>query len=150
MIDRSMVILLMVAMLALAFGLPELLAQADEEKEKPNEGWWQLEDDSIFTATVAPWPLKQGGAVKIHAEATTDDNDEKFKGTVHYRIATAEENKAPWIAMQRGKAADKDDVAFDATATLPQAGKVWIQFKVNQTSEDEAIELTDWDVALEK
>ena len=126
------------------------LAAQDVEKEKPNEAWWELEDDSIFDVTVEPWPLKQGGTVTIKANASTDDSDQKFKGTVHYRIATAEENKAPWVAMKQVKAKEKGDVAFEATAKLPAAAKVWVQFMVKQASEEEPAELTDWTLELQK
>src|SRR5262245_13078123 len=103
MIDRTWLGRLVIVLAVLGLGWSQLLAQEEEEKkEGPNEVWWQLPDDSVLTATVTPWPLKQGATVTIRAEASTDDGDQRFKGTVHYRIVTTQEDedsKTPWLPM---------------------------------------------------
>jgi len=122
---------------------------AGEDQPKPQESSWQLSDDSDFTATISPWPAKQGQSATIRGAASTDDGDQKFSGTVHYRILEREDGYATWQPMTQTSATSADLAEFEAQTTLPQADKVWIQFKLHQQSQSTPEELKDWAVELE-
>jgi hypothetical protein len=138
----------LIALAVLLAGL--VLAPVLRGSDKPNEGTWQLPDNSDFKATLDPWPAKQGGQVTIHASADENDNQQKFKGTVEYRVVTQEKSTAPWLAMKPAPAKVKGNVDFEVTATLPQAAKVYVQFKIKQAADPKPTELTDWSIELEK
>ena len=121
---------------------------AGEDQPKPQELSWQLSDDSDFTATISPWPAMQGQSATIRGAASADDGDQKFSGTVHYRILEREDGYAAWQAMRQTSATGDDLAEFEALTTLPQADKIWIQFKLQQQSQSTPEELKDWAVEL--
>lgn len=115
--------------------------QTDESKAD-----WQLQDDSMFIATIDPWPPK-AGTVKLKAEATMDDAEQKFAGTVAYRVAASKQTSEPWKPMPRA-GEDKDGtIQFAVPLTLSQ-GTVYIQFRVRDAGDKEFTDLTDWKVSV--
>ena len=116
------------------------------EKEDESKSDWQLHDDSNFIATIDPWPATEG-TVTLKAEATMDDGDQKFAGTVAYRIASAEQNSEPWKAMPR-VSEDKDgSIHFAVPVTLTK-GAVYVQFRVRDKGDKDFTDLTDWKVTV--
>jgi hypothetical protein len=115
-------------------------------KEDESKSDWQLHDDSMFIATIDPWPPKEG-AVTLKAEATMDDGDQKFAGTVAYRIAASEQSSEPWKPMPK-VGEDKDgSLHFAVPATLAK-GTVYVQFRVRDKGDKDFTDLTDWKVTV--
>ena len=120
------------------------VSETPEEDESRSD--WQLHDDSVFIATVDPWPPKAGGAM-VKAEVTTDDGDQKFAGTVAFRIAPNEQNTEPWKPMPK-VGEDKDgSLLFAAPVTLNN-GTVYVQFRVREKGDKNFTDLTDWKVTV--
>lgn len=115
---------------------------ATAEQEDASKCEWQLIDDSMFIAKIEPWPAKEGSAT-LKAEATIDDFEQKFAGTVFFRVASAEQNSEPWQEMPRGSGDDDESVYFQAPISLGK-GKNYIQFRVQDQGDPEPDELGDW------
>lgn len=119
-------------------------AEQEADTEDPSKWDWQLPDDSAFIVRLEPWPAKAGSAT-IKAEATMDDGEQKFAGTVAYRLASAEQNSEPWLEMPRGSGDDEENVYFQAPITLGK-GATYIQFRVQDAGDPQPSELLDWKV----
>jgi hypothetical protein len=149
-VRRSLVLVLFAVILVLGCNSSESAdAAGEEDKPKPQESSWQLADDSAFTATITPWPAQQGQNATIRGAASTDDGDQKFSGTVHYRILEREDGYASWQPMTQTSASSADLAEFEAQTTLPGTDRVWMQFKLQQQSQSTPEELKDWAVELE-
>lgn len=91
-----------------------------------------------------PWPAKAGAAT-IKAEITPDDDDQKFSGTLEYRISAREKNSDPWKPMKQVRQ-DKDGSTFFESPIKLNKGTWYIQFRVR--SHGTSLELTDWNVEV--
>jgi len=121
-------------------------ASASETKqEEESKADWQLLDDSMFIATIEPWPAKEGAAT-LKAEATMDDGDQKFAGTVAYRIAPSETNSVAWQAMPRVREDADGSIYFQVPITLSK-GTTYVQFRVLDKGDKEPTDL-DWKVVV--
>lgn len=123
-------------------------AAGEEQASNPAETFWQLNDDSDFTAKIEPWPAKQGQSATIRGAATPDDGEQKFSGTAHYRILEREGGYATWQPMTQTSASGAELAEFEAQTTLPSVDKVWIEFKLQQQSGSPE-ELKGWAVELD-
>lgn len=126
---------------------PDAKPPAEETGIDEAEGWWQLLDDSVFITKTDPWP-PVAGQVVLKAEATEDDMERKFAGTVEYRLAAAEQNAEPWKPLPKTGEDEYGSVLFETPITLA-AGKTFIQFRVRDEGEPEFTELTNWSVVVE-
>lgn len=104
-----------------------------------------LPDDSVFLPTLKPWPPHKGPAT-LKATATMDDGEQKFAGTVRYRIAPTEQNSLEWLEMPR-TGEDAEDVFFEAPITLSE-GTSFIQFRVQDAGDPQPTELLDWKIEV--
>ena len=89
-----------------------------------------------------PWPAKAGAAT-LKAEITPDDDDQKFAGTLEYRISAREKNSDAWKPMKRVRQ-DRDGSTFFESPLKLSKGTWYIQFRVR--SRGTTVELTDWNV----
>jgi hypothetical protein len=89
-----------------------------------------------------PWPA-QAGAATLKAEVTADDDDQKFSGTLEYRIAASEKNAGTWKPMKQVRQ-DKDGSTYFESPVKLSKGTWYIQFRVK--SRGKTLELTDWNV----
>lgn len=119
---------------------------AEPKQEDESKADWQLLDDSMFIATIEPWPPKEG-AVTLKAEATMDDGDQKFAGTVAYRVAAAEQSAEAWKPMPK-VGEDKDGSIFFATPITLTKGTVYIHFRVRDRGDKDFTDLTDWKLTV--
>jgi hypothetical protein len=115
-------------------------------EDDPFKTDWQLLDHSLFTATFEPSPPK-AGVVQLKAEATRDDEDQKFLGTVDYRLAGSEENSEPWKPMPQVGEDEIGTVQFAIPVTLTN-GTTYIQFRVRDYGDEDYTQLTDWKVEV--
>ena len=147
---RTLIAIVVASILVLACGgKSESSDAAGGDQPKPQESSWQLSDDSDFTASLSPWPAKQGQSATIRGAASSDDADQRFSGTVHYRILEREDGNAAWQPMRQTSATADGLAEFEAQTTLPRAEKVWVQFQLQQQSQSTPEELKDWAVELE-
>jgi hypothetical protein len=91
-----------------------------------------------------PWPAKSGAA-SLKAEITTDDDDQKFSGTLEYRISAKEKDTDAWKPMKQVRQ-DKDGSTYFESPVNLGPGTWFIQFRVR--SHGTTLELTDWKVAV--
>lgn len=91
-----------------------------------------------------PWPAKAGDA-KLKAEITPDDDDQKFAGTLEYRVSAREKNSDLWKPMKQVRQ-DKDGSTYFASPIKLSKGSCYIQFRVR--SQGKSLELTDWNVEV--
>jgi hypothetical protein len=126
--------------------LPESVTTPPPQNEA--DEFWQLDDDSVLTVTLDPWPPRAGES-KLKAEITSPGHDPKlsFSGTVEYRIATTEENSKSWLPMKRIRKDRSNSVHFSETVTLT-TGTVFIQFRVRAEWHEDFICLNDWSVSI--
>ena len=75
-------------------------AAADSEEPNEHEGWWQLADDSALIAKTDPTPPRKG-PTQLLVEITEDDFEQKFAGTLAYRVVTSAASNEPWQPMPR-------------------------------------------------
>lgn len=104
-----------------------------------------LPDDSVFLPALEPWPPHEGPAT-LKAKADTDDGEQKFAGTVRYRIAPTEQNSTEWLDMPRA-GEDDEFVYFEVPVTLTK-GTSFIQFRVQDAGDPQPTELLDWKIEL--
>jgi len=121
-------------------------AEDAAEKEDMSKADWQLLDDSIMTARIEPWPPKEGPA-QLKIDITADDAEQKFAGTLTYRLAPTEENSLPWVPLSKLREDEDGNVYYGAPITLPK-GTTFIQFRVRDKEDEEFTELTDWSVEV--
>ena len=121
-------------------------AEDAAEKEDMSKADWQLLDDSIMTASVEPWPPK-AGPCQLKIDITADDAEQKFAGTLAYRLAPKEENSLPWVPLSKLREDEDGNVYYGAPITLPK-GTTFIQFRVRDKEDEEFTELTDWSVEV--
>jgi hypothetical protein len=119
---------------------------AQTQKEDESKSDWQLHDDSNFIATIEPWPPAEGTAT-LKAEATMDDGDQKFAGTVAYRIAASEQSAAPWLPMPKVREDQDGSIHFAVPVTLAK-GTAYVQFRVRDKGDKDFTDLTDWKVTV--
>lgn len=119
-----------------------LLAAAARAEDKGT--FWELvglgkPDLKVVTD---PWPAKAGSAT-LKAEITADDDDQKFSGTLEYRISAHEKNSDAWKPMKQIRQ-DKDGSTYFESPIKLSKGTWYIQFRVR--SQGKTLELTDWSV----
>ena len=114
----------------------------ETEAEDEFEGWWQLMDDSILTATFEPTPPR-AGKNKMLVEVTQDDFEENFGGTLAYRLSPAEESDAPWIDLTKLREDEDGTAYYEAEIDLPPGG-AFVQFHLKDAGDEEFTDLTDW------
>ena len=120
--------------------------QANTDVAEESDAWWQLGDDSVFTATLDPWPPKPGVST-LNAEATEDDWEQKFAGTAEYRIAMVKDNDNPWLELPNTGEDEHGTKLFSAPVTL-ERGSAYIQFRLRDEGDSDFTELLDWQVDL--
>jgi len=103
---------------------PSGTASSSEE-----ENWWQLPDDSHLEVFISPWPPTQGSST-LRVEVTEDDGEEKFRGTVQYRIVSTKESADAWIPL--ASAGKKDGNALFSAPVELRVGTYYVQFRVNE------------------
>jgi hypothetical protein len=112
--------------------------------------FWELVDKSDLKVVTDPWPPKEGAAT-LKAEVTTNDDDEKFTGTLAYRVVTTKESSAAWQPMSKVREGDDKSVYYESKITLTK-GPVYIQFRVHGAGENaykkEYVDLTDWKIEV--
>jgi hypothetical protein len=108
---------------------------------------YQLLDDSILNASIERWPPNDGAA-RLSIEITPDDADQKFAGTLEYRIAPKEEKSLAWKPLKQLKEDEEGNIHFRTAIKLPK-GTSFIQLRVRDKGDDEYTELTDWKVEVE-
>jgi len=109
---------------------------------------WDLENKSVVTVHVTPWPARASAPSKIIVTAGIVDRAAAFTGKVWYRLAKEEVGTGEWTEMKPTVEGTIElDAAFDADATLP-AGMTFVQIKVQRTDDAKATELTDWSVMV--
>jgi hypothetical protein len=112
--------------------------------------FWQLLDKSELKVVTDPWPPKAGSAT-LKAEVSANDNEEKFAGTLDYRLSPTEKSTAPWQPLSKVREDADKSVYFESPITLT-AGTVYIQFRVRpageKTSDKDTLELNDWKVEV--
>ncbi|HJT32662.1 MAG TPA: hypothetical protein VJ783_11530 [Pirellulales bacterium] len=82
----------------------------------------------------------------MKAKADTDDGEQKFAGTVRYRIAPAEHSSTEWLDMPR-TGEDEEFVYFEVPVTLTK-GASFIQFRVQDAGDPQPTELLDWKIEV--
>lgn len=92
-----------------------------------------------------PWPAKAGNAT-LKAEITIDDDDQKFSGTLDYRISAKEKNSDPWKPIKQVRQERDGSPYFESPVKLTK-GTCYIQFRVR--SHGKTLELTDWNVNVQ-
>ena len=112
--------------------------------------FWQLIDKADLKVVTDPWPAKAGTAT-LKAEIIPNDDDEKFAGSLDYRLSPAERSSAAWQSMSNVRE-DKDKSVYFESPIKLTAGTVYIQFRVRgageKTSDKDALELNDWKVEV--
>ena len=91
-----------------------------------------------------PWPAKAGAAT-LKAEITANDDDQKFSGTLEYRISARQKNSDTWKPMKQVRQDKEGSTYFESPVKLVK-GTWYIQFRVR--SAGKTLELTDWDVEV--
>jgi len=121
--------------------------EATTQSDK-NGTFWQLIDKADLKVVTDPWPAKAGKAT-LKAEVTPNDDDEKFAGSLDYRLSPTEKSSAAWQPMPKVREDKDKSVYFESPITLT-AGSVYIQFRVHTTGEKgsnkEVLELNDWKI----
>jgi hypothetical protein len=110
-------------------------SQAAAADEKAGT-FWELLDKSDLKAVTAPWPPKEGAAT-LKVEVTANDDEQKFAGTVAYRIAATEQSSGAWQPMPKVREGQDKTMYFEAPITLSN-GAAYIQFRVHGAGESPA------------
>lgn len=118
-----------------------------EAAESSSSADWQLLDDSLFIAEIEPWPPRAGAAT-LKAEATMDDWEQMFSGTVSYRLAATADGFEPWQPLPRVRDDADGSVYFEAPVTLSE-GTVFVQFRLLDSGDTDFTELTDWSIEVQ-
>jgi hypothetical protein len=112
-------------------------------KPKPS---WQLRDASTFSATIEPWPPKEGAAT-LKADATIGANG-KFAGTAEYRLAAAPESSEPWKPLPKVSEDKNETVRFEAPVSLNK-GTVYVHFRVSDRGAKDGFSVpTAWKITV--
>ena len=122
-------------------------AAAADSAESPASADWQLMDDSMFLANIEPWPPRAGAAT-LKAEATLDDWEQKFAGSVSYRVASSADGFERWQPMPKVREDAEGSVYFETPVTLNE-GQAFLQFRVMDSGDTDFTELTDWSIEVE-
>ena len=124
-----------------------LIRMAADSAESPASADWQLMDDSMFLANIEPWPPRAGAAT-LKAEATLDDWEQKFAGSVSYRVASSADGFERWQPMPKVREDAEGSVYFETPVTLNE-GQAFLQFRVMDSGDTDFTELTDWSIEVE-
>jgi len=108
---------------------------------------WQLRHDAVLTATLEPWPPKQG-SVCINVEVTTADEQTQIVESVGCRVATTQENSEDWKPMEMTGVEENGSVHFKYSVSMAK-GASYIQFRVRDQVDRKPQDLTDWKVDVE-
>lgn len=130
----------------LAFMIGALFMSAAAARAEDKGTFWELvglgkPDLKVVTD---PWPAKAGAAA-LKAEITADDDDQKFAGTLEYRLSANEKNADAWRPMKQVRQ-DKDGSTYFESPVSLAKGTWFIQFRVR--SHGTTLELTDWRVEV--
>jgi len=102
--------------------------------------FWELPDKADLKVITDPWPAKAGTA-SLKVEVTTNDDDQKFAGSIDYRIAGSEKNSQAWKPLPKIRQDKDGSTYFEAPITLSK-GTCYIQVRVH--SKNQNVDLTDW------
>jgi hypothetical protein len=106
---------------------------------------WQLQDASTFSATIEPWPPREGVAT-LKADEGVGANG-KFTGSVEYRLAAAAQTSETWQPLPKASEDQNETVHFAAPITLNK-GTVFIQFRVRTGLAKDFTALSDWNITV--
>jgi hypothetical protein len=92
-----------------------------------------------------PWPARAGAAT-LKAEITPDDDDQKFSGTLEFRVSSKEKNSDAWKPMKQTRQDKDGSTYFESPRLTLGKGSWYVQFRVR--SHGTTLELTDWNVIV--
>jgi len=111
-------------------------------EEAKSEQFWQLQNDSVLTAIIEPWPPAPGPAT-LKAEVTPDDYGKEFADSLDYRITDLKNGNQAWFPMtKRGMAEDGSTCFADEIAL--SSGTCFVQFRIVAAAEKNMEELEGW------
>jgi hypothetical protein len=116
---------------------------SERSHTKPNEMFWQLQDDSELTVSITPWP-PAGGHAQLTARASLGDwsETENFTTDLRYRIGAT----GPFQSMRKSGPDQDGNLKFTADMTM-LSGPANVQLQV-QNSKGESTTLGDWTVKV--
>lgn len=106
--------------------------------------FWQLTDDSNFTASVEPWPVVMGD-VDVNVTISMNDYDQTFSGSVSCRFRNESGDTDSWKKMTSKGEDENGTRRYQTTLFVDDSGN--IEFKVNSDYWGE-VELTDWKISV--
>lgn len=118
-------------------------APAEEATASPE---WQLLDDSMLIAKIEPWPPTAGPAT-LSIEVTTDDFDQRFEGTLEYRVVESTHDFGGWEEMTDPRVGEYESVFYEAPLTL-EPGSYAVEIRLRERGATDSTELTDWRIEV--
>ncbi len=117
--------------------------------EKEESGtFWQLQDDSVFTVSIDPWPVRLGKAI-LSAEMASSDSVQDSIWKIEYRIVSLDDNTADWCPLFPADGHDDEGtVRFEGDIGFHSPGKYGVHFRIAGVGGTDVVELTDWDVTV--
>jgi hypothetical protein len=127
-------------------GPSEPAGRGEGESKDASKTFWELRDDSMLSAKIDPAPPREGAA-QLKIEITTDDNEQKFAGTLDYRMVPSGQTSMAWQPISKGRRDKEGSLHFDVPIHFAK-GETSIQFRVRDKGEEEFAELTGWKILV--
>ncbi len=123
-------------------------ADIPESKTKAKEGetFWQLQDDSVLTAVIEPWPPSDEN-VQLKIEVSENNYNQSFSGTIEYRITRSENNSEAWLRLRGGENNEDGDVLYSVPIRLLR-GANFIQFRTRGDGDNDFVYPEGWRVEV--